>query len=204
LQRKYKIVLALTPILVFIDQASKGMIREALSPARVITVLPGFLQFRYAENPGMAFGLLPNLPSAWRTPFFCTITLFALLIIVHLLRQAPDRAIKLPVALGMILSGALGNLTDRFRWGVVIDFIRAQIWPPANYYWPTFNLADSFITIGIALLILDTLFTKEESLLTEKEVEADRAPVEREEMEQEISGVIKSGSENRDRERPSS
>jgi signal peptidase II len=161
LKLKYKVALAFVPALVILDQVTKTIMREILSPLRVIPVIPGFLQFQYAENTGMAFGMLQDLPLALRTPFFFSITLVAVAIIAHLFRQSPPDLKRLPLALSCILSGALGNLIDRFRWGVVVDFIKAQIWPPSRYYWPTFNLADTFITMGIALLILDTLLAGE-------------------------------------------
>jgi len=161
LQKKYKIFLLLTPACLLCDQVVKTVVRETLAPMRSIEIIPGFWQLRYAENTGMAFGMLPNLPEAYRVPLFSVITLIAAAIIFHLFRQAPGRSLRLPAALSMILSGALGNLTDRFRWGVVVDFIRVQIWPPSHYFWPTFNLADVFISVGIALLILDTLLAGE-------------------------------------------
>jgi signal peptidase II len=161
LQLKYKTLLAAAPALILMDQVSKTVMRDVLSPVRVIPVIPGFMQFQFAENSGMAFGLLQNLPEAWRTPFFFGITAVAVLIIAHLFRQAPGGSLRLPLALSFILSGALGNLTDRFRWGSVVDFIKVQVWPPSRYYWPTFNLADTFITICIVLLVLDTLFARD-------------------------------------------
>ena len=162
MKRKYIIASAIALAGVVLDQVCKGVIRTALSPDKKIQLVSGFIDLRYAENTGMAFGMLSDLAPGVRIPLFSFIALVAAIIIVHLLRQAPQRSLMLPVTLGLILSGAFGNLIDRFRWGVVVDFIRVRVWPPANYYWPTFNLADSFITIGILLLILDTLLFSRE------------------------------------------
>ena len=177
MQRKYKLALAVVPVLVVLDQLTKVMMREILFPGRVIPVIPGIFQFQYAENSGMAFGMLQNLPEAWRTPFFSLITIVATLIIAHLFRQTPGQALRLPLALSMILAGALGNLINRFLWGVVIDFIRVQVWPPSRYYWPTFNLADTFISLGIIVLIADTLFWSEETVPAPKEAAEEQAPL---------------------------
>jgi signal peptidase II len=161
MKRKYWIALGVGLTGVVIDQIAKTIIDATMTPIERISVIPGFLDLLYARNKGMAFGMLQDLPDAYRTPFFSFITLVAVLIIVHLLRQAPDRVTRFPIALGLILSGAFGNLTDRFRWEHVVDFIQLTYWPP-NRHWPIFNLADTFITIGIGLLILDTLLARDE------------------------------------------
>lgn len=162
MNRKYIIASIICLVGFSLDQISKLIIRDVLAPRGRLDIISGFLDFRYAENSGMAFGLLQGFSPALRTPLFSMVTLVAVIIIIHLLRQSPAGSIRLPVALGFILSGAFGNLINRFQWGAVVDFIRVRLWPPANYYWPTFNLADSFITVGICLLVLDTLLVKEE------------------------------------------
>lgn len=170
LPKKYLVASTLFVLAFALDQATKVMARAALSPLRYIEVIPGYLEFRYAENTGIAFGLFNNLPTGLKLPLFSFITLVAVGIIIHLLRHAPAGALRLPAALGLVLAGALGNLTDRFHWPGVVDFIRVQAWPPAGYYWPTFNVADIAISCGIALLIIDTLFSRE------PEEEASAAP----------------------------
>jgi signal peptidase II len=127
-----------------------------------MVLIANLLEFRYAENPGMALGFLRDIEPAFRLPLFTGVVLVAFLIIMNLLRQAGETSRRLPVAMGCILAGAFGNLADRYRFdGVVVDFIRVWVWRPARFEWPTFNLADSFITIGIALLIVDMLFGAE-------------------------------------------
>lgn len=162
MKRKYIIAFAVCLAALSLDQISKTKIRSLYYDTmeeQLYSFLPGVFEFRYAENTGMAFGMLQYLNPGLRLPLFSLITLIAVTIIIHLLRQAPGRAVLLPSSLGFILSGAFGNLTDRYRWGVVVDFIRVQI--TKNYSWPTFNLADTFITVGIALLILDTILQSE-------------------------------------------
>ncbi len=164
IKRKYIIALAVFLVAVFLDQYSKAMISEHLYQAKK-EIIPGFLDFKYAENPGMAFGMLQDLKESWRVPLFTTITVVAVLIIFHLLAQAPAASRRLPAAMGLILSGAVGNLADRFQGnGNVVDFIRVRLWPPSDFHWPTFNLADTFITIGILLLLIDMFFSREEHM----------------------------------------
>ena len=158
MQRKYWFLILLTPFLVAADQGSKTVVENSFSYASRITVVPGLFNLTYAQNPGMAFGLLNNLPEFWRLPLFLSISTLAVVIIGHLFLQARDRAVLMPLALALILAGAAGNLIDRFRWGYVVDFLQLHY---RHYYWPTFNVADSAISVGIAFLILDTLLTKE-------------------------------------------
>ena len=158
MNRKYLIAAALGLCAFGLDQAAKVLVRLLLTPLHYIEVIPGYVELRYAENTGIAFGMFNNLPSALKLPLFTCITLVAVSIIIHLLRHAPSRAVRLPAALGLVLAGAAGNLVDRFHWPGVVDFIRVQAWPPAGYYWPTFNVADMAISAGIILLVIDTLF----------------------------------------------
>jgi len=158
MSRKYWFLMLLTPFLVAADQGSKTVVENSFSHAARMDIIPGLLNLVYARNPGMAFGMLIDLPETWRLPLFLGISVLAVLIIGHLFRQTAAKAVLMPAALALILSGAIGNLTDRFRWGYVVDFIQMH-W--RQHYWPTFNVADSAISVGIALLILDTLFTAE-------------------------------------------
>lgn len=172
-KRKYAIALAICAAGVTIDQVTKSLINASLSPLRQVTVIPGFIELHYAQNTGMAFGLFPNIPAEWRVPFFSLVTFFAVAIIFHLLRQAPALALRFPAALGLILSGAFGNLIDRFRWRYVVDFIKVYYNPP-NGYWPIFNAADIFISVGIGLLILDTFLARDDEA-EEEDGEAESA-----------------------------
>jgi len=159
LLNKYKAAIIITPALALADQFAKGLIIAHLSPARPVTLIRGLLELRYAENPGIAFSLLQNLPDPWRLWFFAGINLLAAMIMLRLLIASPPGNWRIPAALYLILAGALGNLIDRFRWGVVIDFIRVPLAVPGtDLTWPIFNFADMFISAGIALLLLDALF----------------------------------------------
>jgi signal peptidase II len=112
--------------------------------------------FNYVRNLGAAWGMLSDVPDAIRVPFFHLITLFATTIIVFYLRATPLGHRLARYALVLILSGALGNFIDRLVRGYVIDFIDVN-WKIAGwrYYFPNFNIADSCITLGVALLMFD-------------------------------------------------
>lgn len=123
-----------------------------------VVVVDGFWTFHYRENRGAAFSLLANAPESIRIPFFVLSTIAALIFIIVYLRNLPADKLLLPVALVLVASGAVGNLVDRLYLGYVIDFIH---WYVGDYHWPTFNIADSAITVGAVLLGYDAIFTKE-------------------------------------------
>lgn len=114
-----------------------------------IPVIDGFFSITYLRNPGAAFSFLAN--ANWRLPFFIAITLLAcVIILVTLQRLKPEQRLTYS-ALAMIFAGAIGNLIDRIRLGEVIDFLDVFI---KQHHWPAFNLADSLICIGVALMAL--------------------------------------------------
>lgn len=141
---------ALTVIL--LDQATKLVIVEALRVGQGIPVIPGFFDIVFVLNPGAAFGFLATLSEGVRSPFFILITVVAVILIVfyHTRFLHADRLAS--VALGLILGGAIGNLIDRLRYGMVVDFLDFHV---SRYHWPAFNVADSAISIGVGLMLLD-------------------------------------------------
>ena len=108
-------------------------------------------------NPGAAFSFLSDA-GGWQRWFFTLLALGVSGWIVVMLRQHRNE-FRLALALTLVLGGALGNVIDRLRFGAVVDFIQ---WHVAGYYWPAFNLADSAICLGAALLLLDQLRSKAE------------------------------------------
>ena len=119
----------------------------------VITVIPGFFNLTYVRNRGAAFGMLAGVPGIWRSAFFIVVTVIAIAAIVLLIRKTSERL--LVAAFSLIAGGALGNLIDRIRYGEVVDFID---WYVRSHHWPTFNVADSAISVGVGLLVIDMLF----------------------------------------------
>lgn len=125
-------------------------------PQNQVVLSQNYLEFRYTENCGGAWGLLHGASEKIRRPFFFLITILAIGFIVHLYRtlEKDQRAMRL--ALPLVLGGAIGNLVDRLRLGYVVDFILMH-WKE-KFHWPTYNVADIAITIGIALMIFEFIF----------------------------------------------
>ena len=146
-----------SPVSVFIgsgpDLALDGFHYRPLAP-RVISA--DFFQLRYAENPGAAFGLFSTVSAQWRGPLFHFVSIAAVLLIAFyaskLTGDPSERWAKW--GLPLVMGGALGNYLDRLIRGYVIDFLEVHWFEKA--YWPAFNIADSAIVVGVALLLIDT------------------------------------------------
>lgn len=124
--------------------------------SRRIEVIKGYLGFIFAKNQGGAWGLLQDESEAVRRPFFLVISAVAILFIVTLYRRVTPEQTALKWGLPLVLGGALGNLVDRIRYGYVIDFIDVNL--GSLYRWPTFNVADIAIVVGVGLMAID-MFT---------------------------------------------
>ena len=135
-----------------VDQATKLYVDRVMALHQSIPVIDGLFSFTYLRNRGAAFSFLSD--ASWRLPFFIGITLIAAVVILVALKKMRDDQKLAQVALAMIFSGAIGNLIDRVRLGEVIDFLDVY-WK--NHHWPAFNVADSLICVGVALIALDML-----------------------------------------------
>jgi len=158
---KLKVFAITTVVLLALDYLSKQWVLTNLAFADRMTVIEGFFYITHVRNPGAAFSLFADAPANLRMFFFVGISLVAIGIIGSFFRQlAPGD--RLPAfALGSILGGAAGNLMDRvFRDGEVVDFLHFRLW--SGYAWPDFNLADTFIVVGVGLLILELLVSEGE------------------------------------------
>jgi len=131
------------------DQLTKSFIKEYLT--HPIKLTP-FAQLVYVQNKGAAFGMLQGLGNTT----FIFISLVAIIFIVYMLLKQKESS----YVLATILAGALGNLIDRIRFGYVIDFIDLHI---GSYHWPAFNIADSCLSIGLALLFIQLFFFRPQS-----------------------------------------
>jgi signal peptidase II len=140
---------------VALDQATKFLVVRFFELYERVEVLP-VLDFTLLHNTGAAFSMLANA-SGWQRPFFITLGLVVSALLVVWIWRSPRGDKLLPMALALILGGAIGNVIDRVRLGYVVDFIHAH-WGSA--YFPAFNIADSAITIGAALLIFDAFREK--------------------------------------------
>lgn len=132
------------------DQISKFAIRTQLSEGDVVPVLSGVFNLALHFNPGVAFGLFADLPARTRAILLGISTLFALGLVGYFLRAYYRESGLARTALGLILGGAIGNLIDRVQFGRVVDFLDFYY---GSWHWPTFNVADSAICVGVTLLI---------------------------------------------------
>ncbi len=139
--------LAIATIILLLDQLSKWSALSNLQLGIPEPVLP-FMNWLLLFNPGAAFSFLAQ-GSGWQRWFFTIVGLVACIYIVWLLRKSQNDKM-LCVALSLILGGALGNVLDRIMYGAVVDFIDLHY---ANWHWPAFNIADSAICIGAALIL---------------------------------------------------
>ncbi|HOI74326.1 MAG TPA: signal peptidase II [Syntrophales bacterium] len=149
--RKQAPLLAIVILVVLADQVTKAWVTTAMNLHESIQVIPGLFSITYVRNPGAAFGFLAGASPLVRLTFFIAVTLLAIGLILYSLFK--DRFIQASwrIPLVLILSGALGNLADRVRFGEVIDFLDFYI---GSAHWPAFNVADSAITVGAVLLTI--------------------------------------------------
>jgi signal peptidase II len=143
--------LAASFAIVAADLATKAWVESAFAPGEVREVTP-FFNLVLMHNSGAAFSFLADA-GGWQRWFFTAITIAISAAIVAMLRRN-HRNTTLALALALVLGGALGNLWDRLTLGHVIDFVQLHA---AGYYWPAFNVADSAITVGVAILVWDSL-----------------------------------------------
>ena len=135
------------------DQASKAWAVRRLRDGEVVRVFDNLLHFGYAENTGIAFGRLQDGGQfgRWMLSALAALAVVGLLLYFFRTKRTEDRLLG---ALALLLAGVAGNLTDRVRFGHVVDFIEVFI---GSYQWPTFNVADAAICTGAALLALDLI-----------------------------------------------
>jgi signal peptidase II len=157
LKNKYFKLLVIGGIIVLLDQFTKELILRYLPFNRTIPVIKGFFNITHIHNPGGAFGLMSNLSPTMRTIIFLFISSLAVGIIFYFYKKTPAKYSLLAVAFSLIFGGAIGNLIDRVRFGVVIDFLDFYM---GKLHWPAFNIADSAITIGIGIFLYHLLFKK--------------------------------------------
>jgi signal peptidase II len=139
------------------DRWTKALIDSKLFLNQTIPVIDGLLSITYVRNTGVAFGILDSGPSSAKSSALAALTVAAIGgVLVYSLRT-PLKQRLTQLALSLILAGAIGNLYDRVRFGYVIDFIEVYY---RTFHWPSFNIADSAISVGVALLALD-MFRKD-------------------------------------------
>lgn len=152
IKKNLKTILLTALAVTVLDQLTKHLVMRSLDLNQVVETVPGLFDLVYFKNPGAAFGIF-NDGGAMRTVFLIATSLVSLVIIGVLMKQSKDALMTF--GLSLIAGGAVGNLIDRVRFGSVVDFLYFHI---GEYYWPAFNVADSAITVGVALAIASYYF----------------------------------------------
>ncbi len=160
----YKVFTLTAGISLLLDQLTKIYIDTAFALYESIEVIESFFHITYVRNPGAAFGILSD--SSIRIPFFISVSVLASIGILWYLRKVDPSDRWQHFALGLIFSGAVGNLVDRIRLGEVIDFLDAHWY---QYHWPAFNVADSAICVGVAVMFFCTWREERAKKLADKE-----------------------------------
>jgi signal peptidase II len=137
-----------------LDQASKFAVDRFTAPGSLQTVIPGLLNLVHTSNPGVAFGLLADSNTPWRAPLLILFSVAVIGLIVWMLATGRAGETLARYGLALILGGAAGNVVDRVFHHGVTDFIDFHL---GRYHWYTFNVADSAIVVGAALVILELL-----------------------------------------------
>jgi signal peptidase II len=144
--------LIILAVVVF-DRISKLYIRARVSPWDMIPVIPGYFNIVHAENPGAAFSMLADAPAFWRVTLLVGLSLVVMAILgVMLWRLPPNVGLLMSTSLALVFGGAMGNVWDRIFRGTVTDFVQVFL---GSYEFPAFNVADSAITVGASLLVID-------------------------------------------------
>jgi signal peptidase II len=178
MKRKYLFLVAISGLIIAVDQVTKIAVHTSLRLGESLTVIPHFFNLVYVRNQGAAFGFLANSHPAFREIFFLSMPPLALIFILVLLRGVEDKDIRQITALSSIFGGAIGNYIDRLYFRYVVDFLDFYITVPAvkfnfggkeyeyfgrTYNWPAFNLADSAIVIGVLFLLIVMIQEKSKS-----------------------------------------
>jgi len=148
------VYLGISALVVVLDQFTKMLVDHFMSLHESWLVVDGALRLTYVQNRGAAFGILSDADLPYQSLLFAVVSLAALGAIAAYAWRLPARSRLPQTALALIMGGALGNLIDRARLGYVIDFVDAY-W--SVHHWPAFNVADSAISIGVVLLVIDIL-----------------------------------------------
>ena len=147
----------ITGVIVLVDQVTKFLITRHLALYDHIVIIDGFFNINHVLNPGGAFGLLATQSPGVRKFVFLFLSSLVALFVVWMYRKTATSHVFLSYGLAGIFGGAVGNLIDRFRLGMVVDFLDFHV---GTAHWPAFNVADSAISVGMAILIYHVLFNK--------------------------------------------
>lgn len=160
--------LAISGGIFMIDQVTKAWAVRRLRLGDDISIIPGFLNFAYAQNTGVAFSMLDDHGDTGRWGL-SAVAFVAAALVLYFFWRTPRSDDRILGALALLLAGIVGNVTDRMRLGFVVDFIDVQF---GSWHYPTFNVADAAIVLGAGLMIIDVFLTKKQHAVVNEQ----RAP----------------------------
>jgi signal peptidase II len=150
--RRIEILLPIA--IVAIDQITKAMVRGRLPLYASRTIIPGFMDFTHVPNSGIAYGLLQNVTFPFKTPLIAMVAATAMIGVGLYAASLARHQLAARIGLALIIGGAAGNLIDRVATGSVVDFV--DVYWRTHHFW-VFNVADSAISVGVTVMILDML-----------------------------------------------
>jgi len=154
MKRKYWVLLIICFWILFVDQWTKHSVQQRLVLHQKVEVIHGFFNLVHVRNTGGAFGIFGGEKGGIGSLLFVVVSLVAIGSILFLFVRLRKEEKTISLSLSLVLSGAVGNLIDRLRYGEVVDFLDFYIF---SFHWPAFNIADSAICLGIGLMVLELL-----------------------------------------------
>ncbi len=154
MKRKYWVLLIICFWILFTDQWTKHGVQKRLVLYQKVEVVHGFFNLVHVRNTGGAFGIFGGEKGGLGSLLFVVVSLVAIGSILFLFIRLRDDEETLSLSFSLVLSGAMGNLIDRLRYGEVVDFLDFYL---LSFHWPAFNIADSAICLGIGLMALELL-----------------------------------------------
>ena len=155
MKNKYVLLFFVSGVLIVMDQYTKLMVSLHVPLNYSVKVVEGFFNFTHIRNSGVAFGLFASQQSEYKALMFIAISTIAIIAILVIFHQTPKEKKMVQTGLILIFSGAIGNLIDRILHGEVIDFVDFFI---NRHHFPAFNIADSCITVGVIMMVIDLFF----------------------------------------------
>ena len=157
LEAKYGLLVMVAGAVILVDQTTKAMVMAHLPLYAPIEIISGWFTIVHVQNPGGAFGFMARQSVGIRVFLFVCISSVAVGLILYFYHKTPRAQGWQRMGLALIFGGAVGNIIDRLRLGRVVDFLDFHVGP---HHWPTFNVADSAITVGVAIFMVHLVFNR--------------------------------------------